>query len=171
MPKILPSICDESVFSAFFEEHARSLRNYLYYKFGDEESAEDVAQESFVRLWNNCSKVPFEKAKSYVYTIATNLSTSIKRHEKVQLKYQERNKLHDRSNESPEFLVLEQEFMEKLNNAISKLPDKQREAFLMSRVEKKTYKEIAEIARVSIKAIEKLMHKALVKMRKEIGDV
>ena len=171
MPKLLPSICEEEVFNAFFKEHVRPLRNYLYYKFGDDESADDVAQEAFVRLWNNCAKVTFDKAKSYLYTVATNLSTSIKRHEKVKLKYADRNKQRDRSIESPEYVILEKEFMEKLTNSIASLPEKQREAFLMSRVEKKTYKEIAEVAGVSVKAIEKLMHKALVKLRKEIGNV
>ena len=173
MPDQNNSICDERTFESFFREHAKGLKNYLYYKFGDEDQAEDVIQETFVKLWNNCAKVPFEKAKSYVYTVATNLSTSIKRHEKVKLKYQE-NFLSSNTgstNESPEFVALEKEYMDKLTNAIESLPDRQREAYLLNRVEKKTYKEIAELMDVSVKAIEKLMHKALLKLRKDIGDI
>ena len=73
--------------------------------------------------------------------------------------------------ESPEYLILEKEFMEKLSDAIAQLPDKQREVFLLNRVEKKTYKEIAEMSGVSVKAVEKSMHKALVKLREKIGNV
>ena len=173
MPKLKNSICEEEVFEPFFRKHAKMLRNYLYYKFGDEDQAEDVVQETFVKLWNNCTKVPLEKAKSYIYTVATNLSTSIKRHDKVKLKYEAHfiSENKDRTHESPEFLTLEKEFMDKLTGAIASLPERQREAYLLNRVEKKTYNEIAEIMEVSVKAIEKLMHKALLKLRDEIGDI
>jgi len=35
--------------------------------------SEDVAQDAFVKLWENCGKVTREKAKSYLFTIANNL--------------------------------------------------------------------------------------------------
>lgn len=164
------SICDEHEFDSFFRQHARKLKSYLYYKYGDEEAAEDVVQESFVRLWKNCAKVAFETAKSYLYKIAINLSISRKRAEKVRLGY-ETHPHSEMDVQSPEFVLLEKEYMEKVTKAISSLPDKQREVFLMNRVEKLPYPQIAELSGVSVKAIEKLMHKALLKLRKEIGDV
>ena len=167
------SLCDERRFDDFFKKNAKFLRDYLYYKFGDKDEAEDVMQESFIKLWNKCAEVPLEKAKSYLFTIATNLQISIKRHDQVKLKYKENvvKTEKDFSSESPEEVLVGKEFMDKLTNAINNLPDKQREAFLLNRVEKKTYREIAEISGVTVKAVEKLMHKALVKMRKEIGDI
>ena len=81
------------------------------------------------------------------------------------------NQKSDRTDESPEFLMLEKEYMEKLKNAISDLSERQREVFLLSRIDKKTYKEIAEMSNVSVKAIEKLMHKALMALREKIGNV
>ena len=170
MPRLNNTLCDESVFDAFFRKHAKFLRDYLCFKFGDPLQAEDVVQEAFVKLWYNCKKISLEKAKSYLYTVATNTATSMKRHEQVKLKY---NTLESQSkpsmdNESPEFVVLEKEYMERLTQAIGNLPDRQREVYLLNRLEKKTYKEIAEISGVSVKAIEKLMHKALTKLRKDI---
>ncbi|MEM9338394.1 MAG: sigma-70 family RNA polymerase sigma factor, partial [Bacteroidota bacterium] len=125
------------------------------------------------KLWNNCKEVSLEKAKSYLFTVATNLQISLKRHEQVKLKYKERVMMTSsvEKSESPEEVLLGKEYMDKLMGAISSLPEKQRETFLLNRVEKKTYREIAEISGVSVKAIEKLMHKALSKLRKEIGDV
>lgn len=164
-------LCNEHQFDTFYGTHVRALRNFIYYKFGDAEQADDVVQESFIRLWNNCAKVSMDTAKSFLYRIAINLSTSLKRSEKVQLKYEERAVKQDHDIESPEFVILEKEFMQKLTDAIASLPEKQREVFLMNRVEKMTYKEIAELSGVSVKAIEKSMHKALVKLRKLIGDV
>lgn len=166
--KIEP-LCNEETFDGFFHKHIKALRNYIYYKFGDDQSANDVAQEAFIALWNNCSKVTLDTARSYLYKIANNLSMSIKRHDQVKLRYNTQTVIKDHTSESPEYLMLENEFMEQLNKAISSLPDKQREVFLMNRIEKLTYKEIAEIQQVSQKAIEKLMHKALLKIRAQIN--
>jgi RNA polymerase sigma factor (sigma-70 family) len=59
----------------------------------------------------------------------------------------------------------EQEFKQQLEKAISDLPEGQREVFLLNRIDKKTYREIAEMLGVSVKAIEKRMHKALKALR------
>ena len=93
-----------------------------------------------------------------------------KKHEKVIHKYNEQHNKHD-TNESPEFIMLEKEFMEKLKKTMAALPEKQREVFLLNRIEKKKYKEIALMLDISVKAVEKRMHQALVVMRKEIGNV
>ena len=61
--------------------------------------------------------------------------------------------------------------MAKLKSAIADLPDRQREVFLLSKIDKKTYEEIAELSNVSVKAIEKLMHKALVTIREKIENI
>lgn len=173
MPDNKKDICKEHIFDHFFKGQAKLLRNYIYYKFGDLDQAEDIVQDAFIKLWNNCSKVSLEKAKSYLYTVATNMGISGARHKQVKFKYQnfvlDRNL--DRTDESPEFVMLEKEYMEKLQSAISDLSDRQREVFLLSRIDKKTYKEIAGMSNVSVKAIEKLMHKALIALKEKIGNV
>jgi RNA polymerase sigma-70 factor (ECF subfamily) len=70
----LQCICEDTVFAGFFKTHVKNLRNYLYYKFGNEEQANDVTQEAFIKLWENCKNVPFEKAKSFLYIVANNAS-------------------------------------------------------------------------------------------------
>ena len=70
---------------------------------------------------------------------------------------------------SPEFLMKEKEFMLKLQRSISNLPQKEREVFLLSRKDKKTYREIAEIIGISQKGVERRMHLALLKLREKIG--
>ncbi|RZS93257.1 RNA polymerase sigma factor [Aquimarina brevivitae] len=168
------STCNESNFDHFFKGHAKLLRNFIYYKFGDLDQAEDIVQDAFIKLWNNCKEVPLEKAKSYIYTVANNFAISLTRHQKVKFKYQNYivSNTSDATNESsPDFVIEEKEFEEKLKKAIAALPDRQREVFLLSRIDKKTYKEIAELSDVSVKAIEKLMHKALSTLRDKIGDI
>lgn len=165
--KELSGICKENVFSGFFKSHAKALRNYLYYKFGNEDQAEDVTQEAFIKLWQNCADVPIEKAKSYIYTIANNASLNVIAHQKVVLNYAKSSPNKDTTNESPEFILEEDEFKSKLLKAIGKLNETQRVAFLMHRIDGKKYAEIASELDISIKAVEKRIHLALVELRKE----
>lgn len=174
MPKnIQETICEERLYERFFKHQAKALRNYLCAKFGSMDLAEDLMQEAFIKLWDNCAKVSPNKAKSYVYTVATNLGISQKRHEQVKFRHQAiiLQEYGSSTNESPEFLLLQKEFKVKFKRTIASLTERQREVFLLSRVEKKTYKEIAELLGVSVKAIEKLMHKALLKIKESLGDI
>jgi RNA polymerase sigma-70 factor (ECF subfamily) len=75
------------------------------------------------------------------------------------------------TNETPEFLLEEKEFLDKLQVAISDLKEGQREVFLLNRIDKKTYKEIAEMLEISVKAVEKRMHLALVQLREKVGKI
>ena len=163
----LSDVCKESIYTDFFKKHAKSLRNYLLYKFGNQDQAEDMTQEAFIKLWQNCKDVPLEKAKSYIYTIANNSSLNIIAHEKVKLNFQKHNSLNDRSNENPEFLLEETQFKDKLLSAIDKLNETQRVAFLMHRIDGKKYAQIAEELDISVKAVEKRIHLALLELRKE----
>lgn len=164
------SVCESKVFENVFNTHSEALRNFMYYKCGDTNLAEDLVQESFVKLWQNCAKVILEKAKSYLFTVANNLFLNNVAHKKVVLKHQQLGAKHH-TNETPEFLMEEQEFMTKLQNAIADLPEKQREVFLLNRIDKKKYREIAVLLEVSIKTVEKRMSLALKTLRQQIGNI
>lgn len=159
--------CNENIFATFFKSQAKLLRNYMYYKFKNQELAEDVTQEAFIKLWQNCKDVPLEKAKSYLYTIANNTTLNAIAHQKIVLEYEKNNVQIDRSNENPEFLLEEEEFKNKLLSAINNLNESQRITFLMHRIDEKKYAEIAAELNISVKAVEKRIHLALLELRKE----
>ncbi|MEE9349837.1 MAG: sigma-70 family RNA polymerase sigma factor [Flavobacteriaceae bacterium] len=165
MNKELKNSCNPIIFEEVFNLYAKDLKRFLFFKYRDLETAEDVMQDSFVKLWENCENVPYDKVKSYLFTIANNQFLNIKKHEKVIRKNEFR---HTKSitNESPEFLMIEQEYLVEIEDAIASLTHKQREVFLLSRIEKKKYKEIALQLNISVKAVEKRMHLALIVMRK-----
>ncbi len=162
-------VCEEMAFASFFRANAKTLRNYLFYKFGNQEQANDVVQEAFIKLWENCAAVPLEKAKSYVYTIANNTTLNQIAHQKVVLEYAKKATTAKTHTESPEFILEESQFKEKLQKAIGNLTEAQREAFLLNRIDGKKYTEIAEMLDISIKAVEKRISGALVALRKEIA--
>ncbi|MCR9265594.1 MAG: RNA polymerase sigma factor [Flavobacteriaceae bacterium] len=166
----MSNVCEDQIFSSIFKAHSKTVFNYIYYKFGNAEKANDAVQEAFVKLWENCAKVSPEKAKSYVYTVANNLYLNVIKAEKVRLKYA--NSVDDHSsNLSPEFLMEEKQYREKLENALNELPENQRTTFLLNRIDGKKYAEIAEMEGVSIKAIEKRMHLALKSLREQIDGI
>ena len=161
------SVCDQRVFNSLFDLNAEPLRNYLYYQCGNMQQAEDLVQDAFLKLWNNCKKVMFEKARGFLFAVSKNAFYNQVAHQKVVLKYgQQSRPVSDK--ETPEFKLEEKEFLEQLQKAIGALPEGQREVFLMNRMDKMTYKEIAEFLGVSQNAVEKRMHKALVKLRKTV---
>lgn len=165
----LSETCNEIVFSIFFKKHAKSLRNFLFYKYGNKDQAEDLVQEAFIKLWQNCGSVPIEKAKSYLYTIANNSSLNEIKHQKVVLQYENNFTGLDKTNENPEYILEEKQFKDKLLKAIEDLNETQRVAFLMHRIDGKKYSEIADELNISVKAVEKRIHLALVELRKKIN--
>ena len=74
----------------------------------------------------------------------------------------------DKTFESPDYILEEEQFKLKLQQAIDKLTEGQRTCFLMHRIDGKKYSEIAEALGISVKAVEKRMHLALLELRKEI---
>ncbi len=163
-------ICEESIFKSVFLKHSEGLRNFLYYKSKDLNLAEDLVQEAFAKLWEKCESVELEKAKSYLYTVSSNLFLNKVAHQKVVLKF-EKAPHSEKDEQTPHFLLEEQEFKSKLEKAISDLPEKQRIVFLMNRIDQKKYREIAEELGISQKAVEKRMHLALSQLRKIHNNV
>ena len=161
---VSPSVCEEKNYNQLYRNHAKNLRNNLYYRYGDLAKAEDVVQESFLKLWDKCEEIIFEKAANFLYKISNNLFIDSLRSKKVALKF-EKTTSSIQDNEDPYFHLRTEEFRLQVEKAISNLPEKQREAFLMNRIDKLTYKEIAVKLGVSQTAIEKRIAKALLKLK------
>ncbi|WP_299334096.1 RNA polymerase sigma factor [uncultured Psychroserpens sp.] len=170
MSKDQHSVCHSKTFETIYQKYSKDLRRFIFFKTQDIDKAEDILQETFIKLWDNCNKVNHEKVRSYLYTVATNTFLNMIKHEKVVRKHQQGIN-NPTTNESPEFIMLENEFMDKLERTINSLPEKQKEVFLLNRIEKKTYKDIASQLNISVKAVEKRMHLALLVIRRDIGNI
>lgn len=167
--QIKKSVCEEQNFSALYRDLSKQLRNFIYYKTGDIDKAEDIVQEAMIKLWENCAEVAFEKAKSFLYTVCNNLFIDKVRHDKVELKF---IKSSSQANSAdPSFELEKKEFEKKLERGISGLPETQREAFLMNRIDKMPYAEIAEVLNISVKAVEKRIHLALKSLKENVEEL
>ena len=164
------NICEEQLFERLYKKHSKNLHDFLYYKFGEHLNPQDKVQEAFIKLWGNCNKISPNKAKSYLFTTANNLMLNAVAHQKVVLKHQE-IKPKEYTNISPEFLLEEKEYLQKLENAIANLTEAERVAFMMNRIDGKRFNEIAELLGISRKAVEKRVYGALKKLRKDIDGI
>ena len=164
------NICQDEVFNKVFETHSKDLYQFLYYKYGADNNPHDMVQEAFIKLWNNCHKVVFAKARSFLFTVANNQMLSELSKKKTAQKYAD-VKPKGYSHETPEYIMEEKEYEAKLETAIAELSEEQRIAFLLNRIEGKKHKEIAEILGISSKAVEKRIYTALAKLRQKVENI
>lgn len=162
------SLCDQQQFTAFFREVFDGLYRYLYYRCGDGAQAQDLAQEALAKVWERCADILPKTAKAYTYRSANNLLINQHKRTQVQLKFTQQQTPRSTS-EDPAFQLEEQEFRQRLETAISALPEKQRVVFLLSRIEKMTYSAIADQLGISRQAVEKRMYLALDTLRQRVS--
>ncbi|MBZ0326956.1 MAG: sigma-70 family RNA polymerase sigma factor [Altibacter sp.] len=168
--KDIENVCNEHIFNQVYKDYGKPIWRFIYYKCGDSAQADDLVQEAFIKLWQNCAKVPLGKAKSFLYTVANNTFLNEVAHKKVVLKHAQLQPTKVDS-QSPEYILEEKQFLKKLESAIANLTEAQRTAFLMNRIDGKKYREIAEILEISVKAVEKRMSQALATLRKDIENI
>lgn len=167
----ISKVCQENIFASVYDKYADDINRFFFYKYGNAVNAEEAVQEAFIKLWENCSKVPIDKAKSFLFTVANNISLNKIKHEKVVLKYATKQPHKTKDSQDPSYKMEEEEFKQKLQNAIAQLKPKIRSTFLMHRIDGKSYREIAEIEQKSVKAIEKRMSQALSQLREHIDNI
>jgi RNA polymerase sigma factor (sigma-70 family) len=136
------------------------LRNSMYYKTGDMQAAEDLVQDTFLKVWEKRETIKPETVKSLMYKIANNLFLNKIEHEKVSFRFVTEYSGSDLFN-APDFELEMKDFDKKLQDSLASLDEKSRSVFLMNRIDELTYVQIAKNLGLSVKAVEKRMSKAI----------
>ena len=156
-------------FSSLFNTHFEDLRRYILYRSGNEDMATDIAQETFMIVWEKQLTIDPKKVKGLLFKIAGDLFISQYRRQQVAFNF-----FHafqpDNKSLTPEDEINFQELIKAYDAALKSMPEKQRTVFLMSRVDELKYKEIADHLGLSIKAIEKRMTQALEHLKIHLKD-
>ena len=162
---------DTEAFRELFEIYQRDIFNFLHFKLGNIEAAEDLLQDVFIKIWERrCQLRENTSIKSFLFTIARPAALNHLRHNQIVLKFQveQTNKV---SAEQAEYLEFERiEIQNILMRAITNLPEKSRVAFMMNRFEELTYHEIADRLNISVKTVESHMGRALRLLRESLGN-
>ncbi|MCF8272719.1 MAG: RNA polymerase sigma factor [Flavobacteriaceae bacterium] len=161
------NICEDKIFEHIYNKYAQDLYSFLHYKYGEQHNPKDKAQDAFMKLWDNCKNVTLSKAKSFLFTVASNMMLNEIKHQKVILKYHQ-EKPQDYTNESPEFILEKEQFLQRYQKVLESLSEEQRVAFLLNKVEGKKHSEIAELLGVTQKVVEYRIYSAFNTLKKEL---
>ncbi|MBR9915048.1 MAG: sigma-70 family RNA polymerase sigma factor [Algicola sp.] len=161
------NICKDQIFEHVYNRYSKDLNDFLYYKYGAQLDPSDKVQDAFMKLWDNCKKVSLGKAKSFLFTVANNMMLNDIKHQKVVLKHQ-KTLPSQHSYETPEFILEKDQFSQRYQKVLESLTEEQRVAFLMSKVEGKKHKEIAELLNVTQKVVEYRIYSAFNILKQEL---
>lgn len=161
------NICQEQVFERIYNKYSKDLHDFLYYKYGEQYNPNDKTQDAFIKLWDNCKSVTLSKAKSFLFTIANNMVLNDIKHQKVVLKYQKEIP-KSYTNETPEFILEKEQFLQRYQKVLESLSEEQRVAFLLNKVEGKKHSDIAELLGITQKVVEYRIYSAFNILKKEL---
>jgi RNA polymerase sigma-70 factor (ECF subfamily) len=135
---------DRNAFSELVRVHAQGVRNVIYRMCEDVQLAEDAAQETFIRAWQNLSSYrPQTPLRNWLYRIAVNAGMDMLRKEKRILP-DDIEDLHLTDGQNGlESLVSQQERMRLVQKAILSLPDASRAIIVLREYEGLSYQEIS----------------------------
>jgi RNA polymerase sigma-70 factor (family 1) len=157
-----------TIFSAYYSDLVMFALNYTH----DPENAEEIVQETFVKLWEEHSNLKInESLKSYLLKSVQNRCIDWFRHKKVKLIH-----INDVINNSVLFeydtdnYMLRSELEGQIKKAILLIPPDYSEAFQMNREGGLKYHEIAEKLNVSVRTVEVRISKALQLLREHLKD-
>jgi RNA polymerase sigma-70 factor (ECF subfamily) len=154
-------------FNFLFRTYFEDVRRYVFYRSGDQDVATDIAQDTFLRIWEKQPEIRTKTLKRLLFKISTDIY--ITRYHKEKLTFNFFNTFEPKQTSlTPEDQMNFQELKNAYEKALKSMPEKQRAVFLLNRIDELKYKEIADNLGLSVKAIEKRMGQALDHLRKHL---
>jgi RNA polymerase sigma-70 factor, ECF subfamily len=161
---------DTGQFESLFRSSYVSLVRYAKTMIKDHDTAEEIVQDLFFRLWQDKENLKIESSlNGYLFRSVHNRCLHFIEHNRVIARHAEEISYSQSENqESPSDILNYKELQEKIARIIEKLPERCGKIFTMSRFEGLKYNEIAEKLSVSVKTVEANMGRALKEFRKEL---
>jgi RNA polymerase sigma-70 factor (ECF subfamily) len=168
---------DGDAFRMLVERHSRSVFRLAYRMTGNEQDAEDVVQETFLRAYKQLSHYESRSSFStWLYRIASNYSLDVirmrKRHEqKRETGTEEGRDVLDTvptTNPAQDRLVFSNQVSERVSAAMNELSDLERSAFVLRHFEGLSIEEIGGMLGTSLNATKHSIFRAVQKLRKRL---
>jgi len=159
-------------FGELVDRYDKRLLNFVYRTVGDRERAQDLVQETFVRVYRHLHRFDqTKKFSTWIYTIAGNLA-------KNELRNRSRNPLvlfqtikknwdadhrpleWEDTKLRPDDLFRKRHLKELVENSVAQLPEHHRIVFVLRELEGKTYEDIAEITGCNLGTVKSRLNRA-----------
>ena len=166
---------DEEAFRLIFERYSRPLLGFIFDMIGDRHTAEDLAQETFVRAFRGLAGLRDEsKLSTWLFQIAKNVARESLRERRrggasVEIDDEEVFfELQDQG-PTPAGRLLDKELNGVIGKALMRLDEDKRLVFTLKVLQHRSYEEIAEITGFSVGKLKTDLHRARAEMRRRIG--
>ena len=171
---------DEEAFKVLVEQFKDRIYNLCYSYVRNAAESEDLAQEVFIEVYNSIGRFN-EKAdlSTWIYRITINEALQMIRKKKAQKRFgfvislfgneEKYSSLH-KEEVHPGVSLENRERSRVLFSQIDKLVENQKNAFLLIKLEGKSYQEVADIMQTTVSSVESLMHRAKANLKKWLGS-
>lgn len=161
---------DTKAFEKLFDRHHRRLYTFLFRLLHSKEDAEEIVQETFVKIWGKREEFiegyPFD---SFLFTIAKNAFLNLNRKKVNRIVFENHLEfLNEISGEKTDDYVIFKETRDIINHIIEGLPAKRKEIFILRRIEGLPRQEIADKLGLSVMTVDSQLMKANKYLKEEL---
>jgi RNA polymerase sigma-70 factor (ECF subfamily) len=174
---------DMTAFDILIYRHKTPLINFIYRFIGDPDSAEDLAQETFIRIYRNIDRYRHDMAgfRTWMYRIASNLCKNELRNRNRRPRILVNNAIGDQDDErspventvdpspGPDGQVEKKELQDVLTRAISGLPEKLRIALILRDIEGMSYEEISQTIKRPVGTVKSRINRARLMLKDKMA--
>jgi RNA polymerase sigma-70 factor (ECF subfamily) len=170
---------DESAFTKLVDEWQSMVYNTAVGIVQNEDDADDITQEVFIQVYQSVSSFKGEsKFSTWLYRVTVSKALDHEKKKKRKKRFgivqslfggDGEEQIHAVEFNHPGVQMEKKERAGELFNALKLLPDKQRIAFTLHKLEGQSYQEVAEIMNTTLYAVESLMGRAKTNLKKELS--
>ena len=157
---------DAAAFDELMRRYKRPLVNFIFHMLGNAQDADEVAQDVFVRMYQNVDTYrPQTKFSTWLFAVARHAAI-----DRIRCRSRHRTESIE---SAPEIVAVSgtaeevnaREIGDQIAAAVAKLPEDQRTAIVLSEYHGMTYAEIAGVMRCSEKSVESRLYRARLTLR------
>lgn len=164
---------DLTAFQELVERHKTFVYNTCYKLIGNDQQAEEAAQDVFFQIYRSAGSFRHQsKVSTWIYRIAINRSLNIIRKNKKMrwIKSLTDMEVEASKGEEPGKILEQKELKYLLKIAVDSLPEKQRTVFILNKYENLTSSEIAEILGIPKNTVDVRIHRAKINLQKKLAS-
>lgn len=172
---------DKAAFTALFDRYQPSVARFALRFVGDRARAEELAQDIFVKLYRNAKSYrPSAKFKTFLFRVATNHCLNEVRRGEYRVVAQPRAEEPEEREAaeanvpggvSPDEELTGREMERAVGQALERMSERERAAFVMCRFEGMAYRDIADALSASEAAVKSLIHRATLAVARKLEEL
>jgi RNA polymerase sigma-70 factor, ECF subfamily len=169
---------DREAFNELMDRYARPVMNVIYRYLEDYDAAQDLMQETFLRVYKARERYEVRsKFSTWLFQIAINLclnerrSRSYRSHDSLEAMADHQRQVKDSRILHPGLDSHRRELAERVQAAVRALPETERAMVILAKWEEKSYEEIGEIMNCSVDAVKSRLYRAKKMLREKLKDL